>query len=155
LGVDITGDIAYNTSMSVPDIIIDTNVVIAALRSKRGASSKLLSLVGTDRFEIHDSVPLILEYEDVIQRQRDEIGLSALDVSALIDSLCALAHHHEIYFLWRPSLPDANDELILELAVSAQCDYIVTHNLTDFKDIEKFGIKAVTPGNFLKIIGEV
>ena len=155
MGVDITEDIAYNTVVSIPQIIIDTNVVIAALRSKRGASSKLLSLVGTQRFEIHDSVPLILEYEDVIQRQREEVGLSHHDVSALIDSLCALAHHHEIYFLWRPSLPDANDELILELAVSAQCDYIVTHNLADFKGVQKFGIKAVTPGEFLKIIGEV
>jgi len=69
--------------------------------------------------------------------------------------LCALAKHHKIYFLWRPSLPDANDELILELAVSAQCDYIVTHNLSDFKGVEKFGVKAVTPGAFLRIIGEV
>ncbi len=135
--------------------MIDTNVVIAALRSKRGASSKLLSLIGTKKFEIHDSVPLILEYEDVLQRQREEIGLSQKDISALIDSLCALAHHHEIYFLWRPSLPDANDELILELAVSAHCGFIVTHNLIDFKNIEKFGIKAVTPGKFLHIIDEV
>jgi len=141
--------------MSVPNIVIDTNVVIAALRSKRGASSKLLSLVGTQKFEIHDSVPLILEYEDVIQRQREEIGLSQSDVLALIDSLCALAHHHEIYFLWRPSLPDANDELVLELAVSAGCDYIVTHNLADFKGVEKFGLKAITPKTFLQIIAEV
>ena len=141
--------------MSGPNIVIDTNVVIAALRSKRGASSKLLSLAGTHRFETHDSVPLVLEYEDVLQRQRGEIGLSQKDVSALIDSLCALAHHHEIYFLWRPSLPDANDELILELAVSAHCEYIVTHNLSDFKGIEKFGIKAVSPREFLEIIDEV
>lgn len=155
MGIDITEDIAYNTAMRAPNIIIDTNVVIAALRSKRGASSKLLSMIGTHKFEIHDSVPLILEYEDVILRQRDEIGLSAREVSDLIDSLCSLSHHHEIYFLWRPSLPDANDELILELAVSAQCDYIVTHNLSDFKDVEKFAVKVVTPGNFLKIIGEV
>jgi putative PIN family toxin of toxin-antitoxin system len=141
--------------MSVPNIVIDTNVVIAAIRSKRGASSKLLSLVGTQKFEIHDSVPLILEYEDVIQRQREEVGLSQNDVSTLIDSLCALAHHHEIYFLWRPSLPDANDELVLELAVSAHCDYIVTHNLADFKGVEKFGIKVITPKMFLQIIAEV
>jgi len=141
--------------MGVPNIVIDSNVVIAALRSKRGASSKLLSLVGTQKFEIHDSVPFILEYEDVIQHQRDEVGLSLAEVTALIDSLCALAHHHEIYFLWRPSLPDANDELVLELAVSAHCDYIVTHNLADFKGVEKFGLKAVTPGMFLQIIAEV
>jgi len=141
--------------MSIPNIVIDTNVVIAALRSKRGASSKLLSMIGTKKFEIHDSVPLILEYEDVLQRQRGELGLSAEDTSALIDSLCVLAHHHNIYFLWRPLLPDANDELVLELAVSAGCNYVVTHNLADFKGIEKFGIRAVTPGEFLKIIKEV
>jgi len=141
--------------MSVPNIVIDTNVAIAALRSKRGASSKLLSLIGTRKFEIYDSVPLILEYEDVIQRQREEVGLSQNDVSVLSDSLCALAHHHEIYFLWRPSLPDANDELILELAVSAHCDYIVTHNVADFKGVDKFGIKVATPGEFLQIIAEV
>lgn len=141
--------------MSIPNIVIDTNVVIAALRSKKGASFKLLSLVGTKRFKTHDSVALVLEYEDVIQRYRVELGLSQDDVSDLDDSLCALAKHHKIYFLWRPSLPDANDELILELAVSAQCDYIVTHNLSDFKGVEKFGVKAVTPGAFLRIIGEV
>jgi len=86
---------------------------------------------------------------------KKEVGLSQNDVSDLIDSLCALAHHHEIYFLWRPSLPDANDDLILELAVSAHCDYIVTHNLADFKGIKKFGIKAVSPREFLQIIAEV
>jgi len=141
--------------VSIPNIVIDTNVVIAALRSQRGASYRLLSLVGTKRFITHDSVALVLEYEDVIQRHRVELGLSQDDVSDLIDSLCAQAKHHEIYFLWRPSLPDTNDELILELAVSARCEYIVTHNLSDFSSAEKFGIKVVTPGAFLKIIGEV
>jgi putative PIN family toxin of toxin-antitoxin system len=141
--------------MSVPHIVIDTNVVIAALRSKRGASSKVLSLIGTLKFEIHNSVPLVLEYEEILQRQRAEIGLSQEDVSVLIDSLCALAHHHDIYFLWRPTLPDADDELILELAVSAQCNYIVTHNIADFEGVDRFGIKVVTPGEFLRIIGEV
>ena len=141
--------------MSVPDIVIDTNVVISSLRSKNGASYKLLSLVGTRKFKVHDSVALVLEYEDVIQRHRVELGLSQDEVSDLIDSLCALAKHHEIYFLWRPVLPDANDELILELAVSAQCEYIVTYNVSDFKGAEKFGVKVVTPGVFLNIIGEV
>ncbi len=141
--------------MSVPDIVIDTNVVIAALRSKKGASYKLLSLIGTNKFEIHDSVAIVLEYEDVIQRFRTEIGLSQDDVSIFVDSLCSIAHHHKIYFVWRPSLPDANDELFLELAISARCQYIVTHNIKDFKGTEKFGIKAITPKEFLQIIGEV
>jgi len=141
--------------MSVPNIVIDTNVIIAALRSKMGASNKLLALVGTSKFEIHDSVALILEYEDVIQRQRTELGLSEDDVSIFIDSLCSMAHHHKIYFLWRPSLPDVNDELVLELAVSANCEYILTHNIKDFKGTEKFGIKAITPKEFLQVISEV
>ena len=185
--------------MSIPNIVIDTNVVIAALHSKKGASFKLLSLVGSKKFKTHDSVPLVLQYEDVVQRDRVELGLSEDDVSDLIDSLCARAKHHEIYFLWRPSLPDANDELILELAVAARCEYIVTHNIADFSRLlkksiihqrchfakvevnyflvfwipafasktlkrvfqqpvrgaEKFGVKAVTPDAFLKIIGEV
>jgi len=141
--------------MSIPNIVIDTNVIIAALRSKQGASNKLLSLVGTSKFEIHDSVALILEYEDVIQRQRTELGLSEDEVSIFIDSLCSMAHHHKIYFLWRPSLPDVNDELVLELAVSANCEYILTHNIKDFKGTEKFGIKAITPKEFLQVISEV
>lgn len=141
--------------MKPPDIVLDTNVIVAALRSKRGASNKLLSLVGTQKFEIHDSVALILEYEDVLQRYHTELGLSRDDVSDFIDALCSMAHHHKIYFLWRPTLSDVNDELILELAVTAQCEYIVTHNISDFKGIDKFGIQAITPREFLQIIREV
>lgn len=141
--------------MGVPNVVIDTNVVIAALRSKRGASNRLLSLVGTSKFEIHDSVALILEYEDVLQRQRTELGLSEEEVSIFIDSLCGMAHHHQIYFLWGPYLTDVNDELVLELAVSANCEYILTHNVRDFRGSDKFGIRAITPKEFLQIISEV
>ena len=153
--VDIIYNIVYNTNMKTPDIVLDTNVIIAALRSKQGASNKLLSMVGTHKFEIHDSVALILEYEDVIQRQREELGLSQDDVSDFIDSLCSMAHHHQIYFLWRPTLSDVGDELVLELAVTAECEYIVTHNVSDFKNIGKFGIQAITPKEFLQVIREV
>lgn len=141
--------------MKTPDIVLDTNVIVAALRSKRGASNQLLSLVGTHRFEIHDSVALILEYEDVLQRHRTELGLSQDDVADFIDSLCSMAHHHKIYFRWRPTLGDVNDELVLELAVTARCEYIVTHNISDFKGIDTFGVQAVTPKVFLQIIREV
>ena len=72
-----------------------------------------------------------------------------------IDTLCSMAHHHKIYFIWRPFLTDPNDELVLELAVSAQCEYIVTHNIGDFKGCDKFGIQAITPKEFLQIIREV
>ena len=149
------GNIVYNTIMKPPDIVLDMNVIVSALRSKRGASNKLLSLVGTQKFEIHDSVALILEYEDVLQRYRTELGLSQDDIADFIDALCSMAHHHKIYFLWRPTLSDVNDELILELAVTAHCEYIVTHNTRDFKGIEKIGIQAITPREFLQIIREV
>jgi len=141
--------------MKTPDIVIDTNVIVAALRSQRGASNKLLSLIGTHKFEIHDSVALILEYEDVLQRHRTELGLSQNDVADFIDAICSMAHHHKIYFLWRPTLSDANDELVLELAVTARCKYIVTYNISYFKGIDKFGIQAITSRDFLQIIREV
>ena len=138
-----------------PNIVIDTNVIIAALRSKRGASNKLLSMVGTQKFEIHDSVALILEYEEVLQRQRKELSLSETEISLFIDSLCAMAHHPQVYFLWRPYLRDIDDDLVLELAVSAQCEYILTHNTRDFRGSERFGVQAITPKEFLQIIREV
>jgi len=141
--------------MGIPDIVLDTNVIISALRSKKGASYMLLSLVGTHQFEIHDSVALILVYLEGIRRHREEFGLSKEEVPVFIDSLCSMAQHHKIYFLWRPFLSDTNDELVLELAVSAKCEYIVTHNISDFRGSEKFGIQAITPKEFLQIIREV
>jgi len=130
--------------MKTPDIVLDTNVIVAALRSKRGA---LLSLVGTQKFEIHDSVALM--------RQRTELGLSQDDVADFIDSLCSMARHHKIYFIWRPTLSDVGDELVLELAVTAGCEYIITHDVSDFKNIGNFGIQAITPKEFLQVIREV
>jgi predicted nucleic acid-binding protein len=100
-------------------------------------------------------VALLLEYEDVLQRQRTELGLSQDDVADFIDSLCSMAHHHKIYFLWRPTLSDVYDELVLELAVTAGYEYIVTHNTSDFKGIDKFGVRAITPKEFLQIIREM
>ena len=139
--------------MRKPQIVIDTNVVVAAQRSKRGASSKLLSLLGTDRFDLHVSVPLVVEYEGVITRQRHELGLTEEDVAAVVDSLCALAIRHKIYFLWRPYLRDAKDEHVLELAVAARCDYIITFNKDDFRGVEQFGIHVIGPKEFLEKIG--
>ena len=139
----------------MPSIVIDTNVIISTQRSKRGASAKLMSLIGTGCFEIHLSVALALEYEDVLCRQSSVLRLTQEDVTDLIDALCALSHHHKIHFLWRPQLHDAGDELVLELAVAARCSYIVTYNRKDFAGAEKFGLKVVTPKAFLQEIGEL
>ena len=141
--------------MEIPNIVIDTNVIIAAQRSQRGASAKLMSLVGTDRFRIHLSVPLVLEYEAVLRRQIKALKLTQENVTDLIDALCALSHHQKIYFRWRPQLRDLKDEFVLELAVAARCRYIVTYNQRDFVGVEKFGIEAITSKDFLKKIGEL
>ena len=139
--------------MKLPQIVIDTNIIIAAQRSRRGASAKLMSLVGTGLFEVHVSVPLVLEYEEILLRQRTSLGLTEDDVVNLVDAICALAYHHKIYFLWRPSLRDKRDELLLELAVAASCGWIITYNQKDFAGAEKFGIRVVEPKGFLQEIG--
>lgn len=141
--------------MSNPNIVIDTNVIYTALRSKRGASSNLLSLVGAGLFEIHLSVPLVLEYEDVLLRKNMSLPVTKGVISDTIDSLCALGQHHEIHFLWRPYLRDPKDEFILEIAVASQSEYIVSYNKTDFIGVDEFGIKVLTPKEFLQEIGEI
>lgn len=134
-------------------MVVDTNVVVAGLRSKKGASYRLLSAIGTGRFEIALSVPLVLEYEDALLRHLTVTGLSQADVDAVLDYFCRVAHQQEIFFLWRPYLPDPKDDMLLELAVAAGCQIIVTHNLRDFAGVRRFGIEALPPAAFLTRIG--
>lgn len=137
----------------VQRIVLDTNVFVSALRSSRGASHRLLMMIGRADFEIALSVPLVVEYEDVAKRMEPETGLSASDVDDIIDYLCSVAHLQEIHFLWRPVLKDARDDHVLELAVGAGCAVIVTHNVRDFAGSERFGIRAVRPGEYVRSIG--
>jgi putative PIN family toxin of toxin-antitoxin system len=137
-------------------IIIDTNVLITALLSRNGASYRLLSLVGLSKYDFYISVPLILEYEEQCLQKLDLFGLNENDVKDIIDYMCSTGISVKVYFLWRPFLKDVDDDMILELAVSGGCDSIVTYNVKDFKNVEKvFGIKVVTPKQFLSEIGEI
>jgi putative PIN family toxin of toxin-antitoxin system len=138
-----------------PKVIIDTNVLVAALRSRNGASFKVLTLIGKGKFKFVISVPLVLEYEDVLKRVTDEIGLQVSDIDDILDYLCKIGEHREVFFLWRPYLKDSKDDMILELAVESRCDIIVTHNVKDFKGIEKFGLKVMKPYKFLQFLGEL
>lgn len=156
--VDGRFDIIYNTitvAKRLFQIVIDTNVFIAALRSRRGAAYKLLSLIGSDKFQVNVSVPLVLEYEDAAKRMLDDISLTAADIDDILDYLCAVANHKTIFYLWRPVLRDPKDEMVLELGVSARCDFIVTYNKRDFAEAEQFGLRVVTPQAFLTEIGEL
>lgn len=101
------------------------------------------------------AVPLVLEYEEILFRESDKLTVDTQDIQDLIDYLCAVDQRQEVYFLWRPYLRDMEDDFVLELAVAAQCDYIVTFNKRDFVGTENFGIRALTPQEFLSIIGEL
>lgn len=138
-----------------PAIVLDTNVLIAALRSRQGASFQVLTRVGRGAFELNLSVPLVFEYEDVAKRQARALGLTHADVDDVLDYLCAQGQPRRIYFLWRPVLRDPKDDMVLELAVEAACDYIVTHNVRDFAGADRFGVQAVAPRDFLRRIGVV
>ena len=134
---------------------MDTSVLVAALRSRRGASFRLLGLVGLGRFDIVLSVPLMFEYEEVLVRQGSILELSAEARNDVLDYLCAQAEHREVFYLWRPTLRDPEDDFLLELAVESRCSHIVTHNVRDFDAARRFGIPVVTPRGFLSEIGEL
>lgn len=131
-------------------VVLDTSVLVAALRSQRGASYEVLSRVGSAEFELNVSVPLVLEYEAAAKAQARELGLTHADIDDVVDYLCSVAHPRQIFYLWRPVLRDPKDDMVLELAVEAGCDAIITHNLRDFVGAERFGITVLTPGAFLQ-----
>jgi predicted nucleic acid-binding protein len=120
-----------------PHIVLDTNVLIAGLRSRRGASFALLGLLIEEAFVISVSVPLVLEYEAVARRQARELGLTFADVNTVVEFL-----------------RDPSDDMVLEVAVEAQCAYIVTFNTRDFAGVERFGLRTLTPGEFLVLLQE-
>jgi len=134
---------------------MDTCILVSALRSNQGASYKLLSLIDNKKIKLNLSVPLVLEYESAAKRMVDELKLTNLDIDDIIDYLCKIGKHHQVHYLWRPNLNDPGDDFILELAVEANCDYIITHNIRDFTGSEKFSIKVISPREFLKVIGEI
>ncbi len=132
-----------------PDIVLDTNVLLTALKSSKGASFRLLSLVEGDRFQLHISTTLVAEYEAVLKRGL--LTLSAQQVDDVVDFLCARAAHHKIYYLWRPVLKDPGDDFVLELAVKAHAR-IITWNVADFKRAQSLGVQVQTPREFLNIL---
>lgn len=128
-----------------PRIVLDTNVLYAGLYSASGKSYRLLNAISEGRVRIALSTPLLFEYEDVLKRDQAVLNLSDAEVDVVLDNLCRLADFQAIYFLWRPCLPDANDDMVLELAVAAQVQRIVSFNAKDLGPASRFGIEVVTP----------
>jgi len=138
------------------EVVIDTNMLVSALKSKRGASFKVLTLIGQSKFDINLSVPLILEYEDVAKRLIGETALNEEDINDILDYICSVSSCREIFYLWRPFLKDPKDDMVLELAVTSNCDMIITYNKKDFKGVEKhFGIRLLSSKELLFEIGEL
>jgi putative PIN family toxin of toxin-antitoxin system len=136
---------------NLPIVVLDTNVLVSALRSSNGASFELLSALLDERFVIAVSVPLVMEYESVLHRER-VVPISAAQVDAVIDMICATARLQEIHFLWRPQLRDPKDEMVLEAAVNAEANFLVTHNLRDFEPAKQFEVKPIGPRAFLNYL---
>jgi len=139
----------------VLQIVLDTNVIIAGLRSSRGASYKLLTMLNDERWQLNISIPLALEYEEVLKRESFSLGLSMGDVDDLVDGLCAIANKRDVFYLWRPVAKDPDDDFLIDLAVECQADAIITYNQRDLQPAEIFGIMVLSPKQFLQIVGEI
>lgn len=137
------------TMHAMANVVLDTNVLVSALRSQRGASFEIVAALGRGEFDVSVSVSLLLEYEATLLRHAGELDTDTEDVLGLVDYICQIATAKEIFFLWRPFLRDAGDDLVLEVAVAAGCDAIVTHNVRDFSGAETLGIRVLTPKQFL------
>ena len=130
-------------------IVIDTNVFISFLRSRKGASYKLWKRVRDNEENIALSLPLALEYIDA--GQRADTVFTGSEVESIVEGFCSLAKRQNIYYLWRPFLKDSKDDHVLELAVASGAKYIVTFNKKDFAKVyTQFGIEALTPAEYLR-----
>jgi putative PIN family toxin of toxin-antitoxin system len=134
-------------------IVIETNVLVSALRSRNGASFKLISKLPSNTWQPVLSVPLYTEYQDVIARDGMIPDVDQQQLKGFLRYFCSICHHQDIFFLWRPTMRDPKDDMVLELAVASGSGFIVTHNVKDFKGSEAFGVQAIKPGEFIELKG--
>jgi len=134
-------------------VVLDTSVLVAGLRSRLGASNRVLVAVAEGRCMPLVTTALFLEYEAVLLRPEQQLatGLNPSDIEGFLAALASAAEPVEVNFLWRPQLRDPADELVLEAAVNGRAEAIVTHNVTDFRvGAKRFGVATLTPAEFLK-----
>ena len=139
--------------MSCMRVVLDTSVQVAASRSSRGASFALLSSIPSPQLEPCLAVGLYAQWLSVLSRPEHlPPGQTAEDGRRFLRYLAGQSHLQEIHFLWRPFLPDPGDDLVVELAFAAGCEYIITHNVRHFRGAEELGIRALTPREFLAVL---
>ena len=130
-------------------VIIDTNVIYSGLKSKRGASYKLLDFLGKGEIHYGISNALLFEYEDVLKRNQALLKLTDVKLNNFLDGLATLGEPFTSKFLWRPFLKDPKDDHILELAVVARAQTIISYNKSDFKGSDQFGVTILDPKEYL------
>ncbi len=134
-------------------VVLDTSILVAAARSRQGASYALVNSIPTNAFQLCLSVSLYTEWQQVLTRAENLApGRTVEDTRNYLRYLASLSHLQEIHFLWRPFLRDADDDMVLELAFAAGCRHIVTHNVKDFHGCEELGVTAIPPREFLNLI---
>jgi putative PIN family toxin of toxin-antitoxin system len=134
-------------------VVLDTDVIVTALRSLDGGSNAVLREVAHERLTPLITPALFLEYEAVLKRpeQRLAHGLGLKDIDRFLAAFASTCTAVEVSFQWRPQLTDANDEMVLEAAINGQADALVTHNIRDFaRGAERFGLRVMQPGMLLK-----
>jgi len=151
--LDENGGIIYDTTMHPQRVVIDTNILYSGLYSSVGASFQLLRLVRSGQVIPCISVTLAMEYEAVLSVRRQELDLSKEQLNGFLGYFVKLAERVTVFYLWRPGLRDQGDDMVLETAVAARAEYIVTHNIKDFTGAERFGVRVVTPGWFIHNFG--
>lgn len=137
-------------------VVLDTDVMVAAIRSDTGASRRLLVAALDRQYTLVLSVPVFIEYEAVMSRS-DHLtasGLSRTDVGDLLDAIARVGEPVRLAFLWRPMLEDPDDDMVLELAVDGRADRLVTFNIKHFESAaRRFGITACRPRDALRDLG--
>ena len=136
-------------------LVLDTDVMVAALRSATGASRWLLDAALKGSITMVVSVPLILEYEAVLTRPEhlSVIKLTAKEVGKIIDAVAAVSSHARLSFRWRPLLDDANDDMVLETAINGGAEFLATFNIRDFGSVgDRFGCRAVLPREVVDLV---
>lgn len=133
------------------DIVIDTNVLLSAIYSNKGASYKLISMIDSDKFVVNISTTLIYEYEEIL-KSKSKLEIKYID--SILNYICKIGKKNKIFYLWRPKLKDVDDDFLLELAVKSE-SIIVTLNGKYFKPASEFNLKIMTPKEFLQYIGEI